>query len=176
MRKNVPTLFWLLFFQFLHGFKGEFLNYILKCNRLKSTKCSTRKKNDTLNKIRKILYISGYKRHLEAIALLSFPPENATLNSRRGVTACSQACSREARGLPVTRATPPRRLHPVPAPMDLSGARTSNAAITQRQNLRNLYSPIFGKYSEPQEGLSITMNIIGNGTDFAQTQSPPLFK
>lgn len=79
MRKNVPTLFWLLFFQFLHGFKGEFLNYILKCNRLKSTKCSTRKKNDTLNKIRKILYISGYKRHLEAIALLSFPPENATL-------------------------------------------------------------------------------------------------
>lgn len=31
-------------YSFSHGFKGEFLNYILKCNRLKSIKCSTRKK------------------------------------------------------------------------------------------------------------------------------------
>lgn len=49
-------------------------------------------------------------------------------------------------------------------------------AIMQGQNLRNLYSLIFGKYSEPQERLSIAMYIIGNGTDFAQTQSPPLFR
>lgn len=44
MQKNVPTFFWLLFFQFLHGSKGEFLNYILKCNRLKSTNVQPEKK------------------------------------------------------------------------------------------------------------------------------------
>lgn len=173
MQKNVPTFFWLLFFQFLHGSKGEFLNYIPKCNRLKSTNVQPeKKKNDTLNKVWKILCISGYKRHLEALALLSFPPKNATLElqARRDslLSRGTGTAGQEGSGSPSAA--------PCACTTETSRNQDFQYAITQRQNLRNLYSPTFGKYSEPQEGLSITMYIIGNGTDFAQTQSPPLFK
>lgn len=75
------------------------------------------------------------------------------------------------------RPTPPRQPPSLCSQKrKLSGTSISNMAIMQGQNLRNLYSLIFGKYSEPQERLSIAMYIIGNGTDFAQTQSPPLFR
>lgn len=86
-------------------------------------------------------------------------------------------CSYEERGLLDTAAnTSPSAASLCLQKRKLSGTSTSNMAIMQGQNLRNLYSLIFGKYSEPQERLSIAMYIIGNGTDFAQTQSPPLFR
>lgn len=60
--------------------KKGFLNYILKCNGLKSIKCSTgKKKKDTPNEKFSYNKQSGYKGYLETIALLSFLPKNATL-------------------------------------------------------------------------------------------------
>lgn len=62
--------------------KKGFLSYILKCSGLKSIKCSTEKKRYTIQNMNIFAYKnkqSGYKGHLEIIALLSFPPKNATL-------------------------------------------------------------------------------------------------
>lgn len=122
-------------YSFSHGFKGEFLNYTLKCNRLKSITCSTRKKKK--DKTRKILNItnSGYERYLEAIALLSVPPKNATLE----IKARCDGLLLEARLITRHTGKPfPFQPHPFANRNETVRKQYLYSNHTQRQELRNL--------------------------------------
>lgn len=162
------------YFQFLHGFKGDFLNYSLKCNRLKSTERSTRKKNWHTKQNMKNFVYKWLRKTFGSYRLSKLSAQECNLRNQGKVW--WSALTRKG-DCWTRRPTPPRQPPSLCSQKrKLSGTSTSNMTIMQGQNLRNLYSLIFGKYSESQERLSIAMYIIGNGTDFAQTQSPPLFR
>lgn len=101
----------------------------------------------------------GYKGHLETTALLSFPPKHATLEIKaRCLDSRQDGLLLEGRSTAGHRGKPfPFELPHFSYRSGLSGTGTENTTITSARKgkkLRNLHSLIFGKQSEPLEGLS----------------------
>lgn len=83
--KNNALIFLVVIFSVLTWLKGELLNYILKCNRSKSIKCSICPPPQMIHKDEKFpVTNSGYRGHLGVLALLGIPPENAALEVKAG--------------------------------------------------------------------------------------------